>query len=75
MIALLPPFINSQAPIAPQLFWLISIIMISEFVCMTIYATGGKGLKRALGHTNNVRLMNRISATLMLAVAVWLLLG
>ncbi|EKO3558214.1 LysE family translocator [Vibrio metschnikovii] len=75
MIALLPPFINSQAPIAPQLFWLISIIMISEFVCMTIYATGGKGLKRALGHTNNVRLINRISATLMLAVAVWLLLG
>ncbi|OXX69552.1 threonine transporter RhtB [Vibrio sp. V19_P1S1T109] len=75
MISLLPPFINSEAPLAPQLLLLVSIIMVSEFVCMTLYATGGKGLKRALGHSKNVRLMNRISGSLMIGVGFWLLMS
>lgn len=73
MISLLPPFIDQSISLTPQLLFLVSIIMASEFVCMTLYATGGKGLKRALGKSNNVRLMNRISGTLMMGVAVWLL--
>ena len=75
MISLLPPFINSEAPLAPQLLLLVSIIMVSEFVCMTLYATGGKGVKRALGHSKNVRLMNRISGSLMIGVGFWLLMS
>lgn len=75
MVSLLPPFINSEAPLAPQLLLLVSIIMVSEFVCMTLYATGGKGLKRALGHSKNVRLMNRISGSLMIGVGFWLLMS
>ena len=72
MISLLPPFIDQSASLAPQLIFLVSIIMVSEFVCMTLYATGGKGLKRALSKSQNVRLMNRIAGPLMMGVGIWL---
>ncbi|SJL82837.1 LysE family translocator [Vibrio palustris] len=75
MISLLPPFIDNSASIAPQLVYLVSIIMVSEFVCMSLYATGGKGLRRALNKPQNIRLLNRIAGTLMLGVALWLLLS
>ncbi|MCK6262964.1 LysE family translocator [Vibrio sp. ZSDE26] len=73
MISLLPPFIDQSVSLAPQLIVLVSIILLFEFICMTLYATGGKGLKRMLGHSKNVRLMNRIAGTLMMGVAIWLL--
>ncbi|HHF3110777.1 TPA: LysE family translocator [Vibrio diabolicus] len=75
MISLLPPFINQNAALAPQLIVLVSIILLFEFICMSLYATGGKGLKRVLGQSKNVRLMNRIAGTLMMGVGVWLLLS
>ncbi|UUM31911.1 LysE family translocator [Vibrio japonicus] len=75
MISLLPPFIDQKAELAPQLVVLVSIILFFEFVCMTLYATGGKGLKRVLGHSQNVRLMNRIAGTLMMGVGIWLLVS
>ncbi|KOO11407.1 threonine transporter RhtB, partial [Vibrio xuii] len=68
MISLLPPFIDQSVALAPQLVILVSIILCFEFLCMTLYATGGKGLKRVLGHSQNVRLMNRIAGTLMMGV-------
>ncbi|MCA0769306.1 LysE family translocator [Vibrio vulnificus] len=72
MISLLPPFIDKSAPLPPQLLLLVGIILISEFVCMTLYATGGKGLKRLLGQSQNVRRLNRIAGSLMIAVGIWL---
>lgn len=75
MISLLPPFIDQNAALAPQLIVLVSIILLFEFICMSLYATGGKGLKRVLGQSKNVRLMNRIAGTLMMGVGVWLLLS
>lgn len=72
MISLLPPFIDSSQPLPLQLTLLVAIIMTFEFICMTIYATGGKGLKRLLSHAHNVQLMNRISGSLMMAVGIWL---
>lgn len=75
MISLLPPFIDNSHDLLPQLTLLIGIILISEFVCMTLYATGGKGLKRVLGHSENVRLMNRIAGSLMMGVGIWLFLS
>ncbi|PWI33252.1 threonine transporter RhtB [Vibrio albus] len=75
MISLLPPFIDQSKSVSHQLVLLVSIIMISEFICMTLYATGGKGLKKALGQAENVRLMNRISGSLMMGVGVWLFLS
>ncbi len=75
MISLLPPFIDNSKPLTTQLMVLVCIIMVSEFICMTLYATGGKGLIRILGHSQNVRFINRTSGTLMMAVAVWLFAG
>ncbi|MGR2949670.1 LysE family translocator [Vibrio vulnificus] len=72
MISLLPPFIDKSAPLPPQLLLLVGIILISEFVCMTLYATGGKGLKRLLGQSQNVRRLNRIAGSLMTGVGIWL---
>lgn len=75
MISLLPPFISQDFALVPQLLVLVGIIMVSEFVCMSIYATGGKGLRALLANSDNVKLMNRIAGSLMMGVALWLLLG
>ncbi|MFT5294081.1 MAG: homoserine/homoserine lactone efflux protein [Colwellia sp.] len=75
MVSLLPPFINSQHALAPQLIILVVIILLSEFVCMTLYATGGKTLANYLTKNNKISLLNKISGGLMFMVAIWLLLG
>ncbi|MEE1673141.1 LysE family translocator [Agarivorans aestuarii] len=72
MISLLPPFIQADKALPLQLAVLVGIILISEFVCMTLYATGGKTLRLFLNKSGNVRLLNRISGTLMIGVGIWL---
>ncbi|MDP2484686.1 LysE family translocator [Pseudoalteromonas marina] len=72
MISLLPPFINVDQAVAPQLFILLSVIMITEFVSMLAYATGGKSLRLFLARGDNIKWMNRIAGSLMMLVGVWL---
>lgn len=74
-IALLPPFINDQYPLAPQLAVLLGIILVMETLCMFIYASGGRTLSKLLHKGENVRLMNRIAGSLMLGVGGWLALS
>jgi threonine/homoserine/homoserine lactone efflux protein len=74
-IALLPPFINMQQPFVPQVVTIVAIISLTEFISMVGYALGGKSLGKLLMKGNNVQVMNRIAGTLMLAVALWLVLG
>ncbi|WP_075107930.1 LysE family translocator [Neptuniibacter marinus] len=74
-VTLLPPFIDSTQPIAPQLSMLIAIILLLEFICLLIYANGGKLLRQLLMKRDNVRLMNRIAGSLMIIVGLWLALG
>ena len=74
-IALLPPFINQEKPLLAQMTVLLGIILSLEFICMLIYASGGRTLSRLLHRGENVRLMNRIAGTLMLGVGVWLALS
>ena len=73
MISLLPPFIQPNHSLILQLSLLVGIIVLSEFLCMTIYATGGKTLRIFLKKSGNVRLLNKISGTLMLGVGIWLI--
>lgn len=75
MISLLPPFINVDKDLAPQLIALLSIIMFTEFVSMTAYATGGKTLKVFLTKGDNIKWMNRVAGSLMIGVGLWLALG
>lgn len=74
-IALLPPFVDDQRPLVPQLSVLIAIILLLETLCMLIYASGGRTLSGLLRRGENVRLVNRIAGTLMFGVGGWLAFG
>lgn len=74
-IALLPPFINQTRPLIPQISILLVIILVLEFICLVVYASGGSTLRKFLQKSDNVKLMNRIAGTLMLGVGVWLAFG
>jgi len=74
-IALLPPFLNPDSALLPQLSVLIAIILSLELLCMLIYATGGKTLRALLAKEGSVVVLNRIAGTMMLGVGVWLALG
>ncbi|MCL1048041.1 LysE family translocator [Shewanella abyssi] len=75
MVSLLPPFINVEREVAPQLLALLGIIMFTEFTSMMAYATGGKSLRVFLSRGDNIKWMNRIAGSLMIAVGFWLALG
>ncbi|MEP1448196.1 MAG: LysE family translocator [Paraglaciecola sp.] len=75
MLSILPPFIDASREITFQLLVLVGIIMLSEFICLLIYATGGKGLKTLLNKGNNIRWMNCISGALLIGVGLWLALS
>jgi threonine/homoserine/homoserine lactone efflux protein len=74
-VALLPPFIDSSLPMAPQLTALIVIILALEFMCLQIYAHGGKNLSRALSRGGGVKTVNRVAGSLMILVGAWLAFG
>jgi homoserine/homoserine lactone efflux protein len=75
MISLLPPFISVDKAVAPQLAVLLGIIMVTESVSMLAYAAGGKSLRLFLTRGDNIRWLNRIAGSLMIAVGFWLALG
>ncbi|BES70190.1 LysE family translocator [Marinobacter nanhaiticus D15-8W] len=74
-IALLPPFIDSSLPMVPQLTVLILIILGLEFLCLQLYAHGGRKLSQALRRGVGVRAINRVAGTLMVLVGAWLAFG
>jgi len=74
-ISLLPPFISDQQPLIPQLVLLLGLILLIEFVCLVLYASGGRTLGLFLQQRGNVRLINRLAGSLMMGVGLWLALG
>ena len=72
-IALLPPFISPDHSVAIQLPILILIILVLEFICLLIYAAGGKTVRVLLQSRQNVKLINRLAGTLMVGVGIWLM--
>jgi len=75
MMTLLPPFIDSDVALAPQLMVITLVIMFTEFVCMMIYASGGYTLKNLLSKGDNLQLVNRVSGSFMMAIGLWLAFG
>ena len=51
---------------------LVSIILITEFLCLMLYASGGKTLGHLLQKSSNVKVINRIGGTTMMGVGAWL---
>lgn len=74
-MVLLPPFIDTQLAFWPQLLVLVAIIILLEFGSMLLYASGGKALALFFGKANRVQYLNRIGASLMFGVALWMLVG
>lgn len=75
LAALLPPFINQSRPLAPQLLALLALMLIIEFICLQIYANGGRVLSEQLHRRGKARWLNRIAGSLMVGVGFWLALG
>ena len=71
-IALLPPFIDDSLPMITQLPMLIFLILLLEFSCLIIYASGGSTLRKILQDSSNVKLINKIAGTLMICIGIWL---
>ncbi|PLY09528.1 MAG: threonine transporter RhtB [Arcobacter sp.] len=74
-IALLPPFIDEKLPYMPQLSVLIFLILLLEFSCLIIYASGGSTLRKLLQNSSNVKLLNKIAGSMMIGIGVWLALS
>ncbi|OFA31016.1 threonine transporter RhtB [Glaciecola punicea] len=72
MISLLPPFLDIAKPLPIQLLVLVFIIMISELICMLLYANGGKWLRQLLNKSDKAQWVNRIGGGLLVLIGVWL---
>jgi len=74
-VAILPPFINFESSVTLQLSVMLVVIASTEFICMLIYATGGRSLRHLLVQDDGAKWLNRVSGSLMILVAVWLWLS
>jgi len=62
-------------PMTGQIASLVIILLSVEFLCLILYAAGGRTMRHFLEKSGNVRLMNRIAGTLMVGVGIWLATG
>jgi len=74
-VTLLPPFLDANLPMTGQIASLVVILLSVEFLCLILYATGGRTMRHFLEKSGNVRLMNRVAGTLMIGVGIWLATG
>lgn len=74
-ITLLPPFLDNSQPLGGQVAGLVAVLLVVEFLCLVLYAGGGRTMRRFLEVSGNVRLMNRVAGTFMLGVGAWLAFG
>jgi len=72
MISLLPPFVDQTSPLLPQMTILLLILLTIEFICLIIYAGGGRSLKLFLENRGGSTLLNKIAGTIMIGVGGWL---
>ncbi|WP_430462858.1 LysE family translocator [Thalassolituus sp. LLYu03] len=72
---LLPPFLDAGKPFMAQWPVLLIIILVIEFLCLMLYAAGGKSLGQFLNSHGRIQTLNRISGGLMGLVGLWLMLG
>lgn len=73
MIAMLPGFMSVDYSTPQQLAAFLGVILPSEFLSMTLYATGGSGLRRFLSTDRHLRNLNKVAAGLMVLVAALML--
>jgi len=73
MVALLPGFMSVDYSTPQQLAAFLGVMLPSEFLSMTLYATGGSGLRRFLTTERSLANLNKVGAGLMVLVAALML--
>jgi threonine/homoserine/homoserine lactone efflux protein len=73
MIALLPGFMSPGDTLPQQLIVFLGVILPSEFLSMSLYASGGSGLRQILSSAKHLATLNKIAASLMVLVATLML--
>ena len=73
MVALLPGFMSVDYSTPQQLAAFLGVMLPSEFLSMTLYATGGSGLRRFLTTERRLANLNKVAAGLMVLVAALML--
>ena len=75
LVALLPGFVVTESPLVPQFAMMLIIMLSTEFLSMTLYATGGQWLATLLSNDSGLLSVNRIAASMLSLAAVWVLSG
>ena len=75
MIALLPGFMSVDYSTPQQLAAFLGVMLPSEFLSMTLYATGGSGLRRFLTNDQHLANLNKVAAALTVLVALLMLIN
>ena len=69
MIALLPGFMSVEHSTPQQLAAFLGVMLPSEFLSLTLYATGGTGVWRLFTSERDFANLNKVAAGLMVLVA------
>ncbi len=75
LLALLPGFVSANTPLLPQFAIMLAIMLTTEFLSMTAYATGGQWLATRLSNTQGLLNANRVAAGMLGLAALWVLSG
>jgi len=75
LLALLPGFISKESSMTLQYGWMLSIMMLTEFSSMSLYAGGGKWASTRLSTNGSHITAQRGAALLLTVAAVWVLSG
>ena len=75
LMALLPGFVSMDRALIPQFIIMMGIMLTTEFISMTAYATGGQWLANRLGGSRGIVNANRVAASMLTLAALWVLSG
>ena len=75
LMALLPGFVSMDTALVPQFMIMMGIMLTTEFVSMTAYATGGQWLASRLSSNKGIVNANRVAASMLTLAALWVLTG
>ncbi len=70
VLALLPPFIDLQQPVAPQMLALAAVAILIDFAIGGIYIAAGNGLARAIDKPSVRQWLDRAVGTIFLLLAI-----
>ena len=75
LVALLPGFVSNDQVLLPQFIIMLAIMLTTEFISMTVYATGGQWLASRLSNNSGMINANRVAASILIIAALWVLSG